>query len=57
MLLRNPRSRWAPAPDVCEDVVRDLMGTDDVELRSLFDQLFYLSGMDTSLQVRLGTSH
>jgi len=57
MLFWNPRSRRAPAPDVCEDVVRDLMGTDVVELRSLFDQLFYLSGMDTSLQVRLGTSH
>ena len=54
MLFWNPRSRRAPAPDVCEDVVRDLMGTDDVELRSLFDQLLYLSGRDPSLQVRLG---
>jgi hypothetical protein len=35
-------------------VVPDLKGTDDVDLRSLFDQLLYLPEIDTSLQTRLG---
>ena len=41
-------------PELCEEVVPDLKGTDEVEFRSLFDQLLYLPEIDTSLQVRLG---
>jgi hypothetical protein len=40
-------------PDLCEEVVPDLKGTDEVEFRSLFDQLLYLPEIDTSLQVHL----
>ena len=35
-------------------MVPDLRGIDEVELRSLFDELLYLPEIDTSLQLRLG---
>ena len=44
---------YLPA-EVCEAVVPDLMDVDEVELRSLFDELLYLPEIDTSLQLRLG---
>src|ERR1017187_4706218 len=40
--------------ELCEGVVPDLRGIDEVELRSLFDELLYLPEIDTSLQLRLG---
>jgi hypothetical protein len=39
--------------EFCEGVIRDLRGVDDVELRSLYDELPYLPELDTSLQVPL----
>ena len=41
-------------PELCEEAVSDLKGTDEVEFGSLFDQLLYLPEIDMSLQVRLG---
>ncbi len=41
-------------PELCEGVVPDLRGIDEVELRYLFDELLYLPELDTSLQLRLG---
>ncbi len=41
-------------PELCESVVPDLRGVDEVELRFLFDELLYLPEIDTSLQLRLG---
>ena len=40
--------------EFCDEVVPDLKGTDEIEFRSLFDELLYLPEIDTSLQVRLG---
>jgi len=39
--------------ELCQDVVNDLLGTDKVEMRALFDQVLYLPEIDSSLQVRL----
>ena len=35
-------------------MVPDLRGIDEIELRSLFDELLYLPEIDTSLQLHLG---
>jgi hypothetical protein len=40
-------------PELGDDAIADLHGTDEVELRLYFDQLLYLPEIDTSLQVRL----
>jgi hypothetical protein len=40
-------------PELGDDAIADLNGTDEVELRLYFDQLLYLPEIDTSLQVRL----
>ena len=50
---RTEDVHFLPA-ELCKAVVPDLRGTDDVGLRSLFDELLYLPEVDTSLQVRLG---
>ena len=39
--------------EIGDDAIADLNGTDEVELRTYFDQLLYLPEIDTSLQVRL----
>ena len=39
--------------ELCQEVVNDLPGTTQVEMRALFDQLVFLPELDTSLQVRL----
>ena len=39
--------------DLGDDAIADLNGTDEIELRTYFDQLLYLPEIDTSLQVRL----
>jgi hypothetical protein len=39
--------------ELCADVITDLAGTSELEMRSLFDQLLYLPEVDLSLQVPL----
>jgi hypothetical protein len=39
--------------DLCQNVVNDLPGSTQAEMRALFDQLVYLPAVDASLQVRL----
>jgi hypothetical protein len=39
--------------ELCAEVISDLAGTSTLEMRSLFDQLFYLPELDLSLQVPL----
>ena len=39
--------------DLCQDVINDLVGTNETEMRSLFDRLLYLPELDSSLQLRL----
>ncbi|HEY3843617.1 MAG TPA: hypothetical protein VGL48_10240 [Acidimicrobiales bacterium] len=39
--------------ELCAEVITDLAGTSKLEMRSLFDQLVYLSELDLSLQVPL----
>jgi hypothetical protein len=39
--------------DLCQNVVNDLPGSTQAEMRALFDQLVYLPAIDASLQVRL----
>jgi hypothetical protein len=40
-------------PEFGDDAIGDLAGTDEIELRTYFDQLLYLPELDTSLQVHL----
>ena len=42
--------------DLCQDVINDLVGTNETEMRSLFDRLLYLPELDSSLQVRCPAS-
>jgi len=42
--------------DLCQDVINDLVGTNETEMRSLFDRLLYLPELDSSLQLRLPAS-
>jgi hypothetical protein len=39
--------------DLCQNVVNDLPGSTQAEMRALFDQLVYLPAVDGSLRVRL----
>ena len=39
--------------DLCQNVVNDLPGSTQAEMRALFDQLVYLPAVDASLQVSL----
>jgi hypothetical protein len=39
--------------DLCQNVVNDLPGSTQAEMRALFDQLVYLPALDASLQVSL----
>jgi len=40
-------------PELGDDAIADIAGSDELELRSYFDQLLYLPELDSSLQVRL----
>ncbi len=52
----NDEAEWIHClpTELCEEVVPDLRGIDEIELRSLFDELLYLPEIDTSLQLHLG---
>jgi hypothetical protein len=39
--------------DLCQNVVNDLPGSTQAEMRALFDELVYLPAVDASLRVRL----